>query len=59
MIQTIRGKNYNMRKIMELYDSGLTPAEIAHMLRINSVQSLRHAIEWQDREREGKERILK
>ena len=48
-----------MRKIIELYDSGLTPAEIAHRLRINSVQSLRHAIEWQDRERDGKERILK
>lgn len=59
MIQTIRGKNYNMRKIMELYDSGLTPAEIAHRLRINSVQSLRHAIERQNREREEKERILK
>lgn len=59
MIQTIRGQNYNMRKIMELYDSGLTPAEIAHRLRINSVQSLRHAIERQNREREEKERILK
>ena len=58
MIQTIRGKNYNMRKIMELYDSGLTPAEIAHRLRINSDQSLRHAIERQNREREEKERIL-
>ena len=59
MIQTIRGKNYNMRKIMELYDSGLTPPEIARRLRINSVQSLRHAIERQNREREEKERILK
>ena len=59
MIQTIRGKNYNMQKIMELYDSGLTPAEIAHRLRINSIQSLRHAIERQNREREEKERILK
>ena len=44
---------------MELYDSGLTPAEIAHRPRINSVQSLRHAIERRNREREEKERILK
>ena len=59
MIQPIKGKNYNTRKIVELYDLGLTPAEIAHRLRIDSVQSLRHAIERRNREREEKERIFK
>lgn len=53
-----RGKAYNITKIMALYDSGLKPADIASRMKIRSVQSLRHAIERQIRERDEKERIM-
>ena len=53
-----RGKSYNMQRVMELYESGMKPAEIANRLKINSVQSLRHAIERHKREKERTERII-
>ena len=53
-----RGKNYNMQRVMEFYESGMKPAEIANRLKINSVQSLRHAIERHKREKERTERII-
>ena len=42
---------------MQLFGSSM-PAEIASRLKINSVQSLRHAIERHKREKERTERII-
>ena len=58
MDRNVRGRNYNMQKVMELYESGLKPSEIAKRLKINSVQSLRHAIERHNREKERTEKII-
>ncbi|PYB67470.1 hypothetical protein DMB44_09055 [Thermoplasma sp. Kam2015] len=52
-----RGKSYDMKKIMELYDFGLKPAEIAAKMKIASVQSLRHAIERKINDRRIDEKI--
>lgn len=54
----VRGKIYNMQRVMELYESGMKPAEIANRLKINSVQSLRHAIEHHKREGENRKNHL-
>lgn len=51
-----RGKTYDMQKIMELYDSGLKPQEIAKRMKIASVQSLRHSIERVKRIRDERKR---
>ena len=32
MGRNVRGRNYDMRKVMELYKSGLKPSEIAKRL---------------------------
>ena len=58
MDRNVRGRNYNMQKVMEIYESGLKPSEIAKRLKINSVQSLRHAIERHNREKERTEKII-
>ena len=58
MDRNVRGRNYNMQRVMELYESGMKPTEIANRLKINSVQSLRHAIERHNREKERTERII-
>jgi uncharacterized protein YaiL (DUF2058 family) len=58
MGRNVRGRNYDMQKVMELYESGSKPSEIAKRLKINSVQSLRHAIERRIREKERTERII-
>ena len=47
-----------MQRVMELYEGGMKPTEIASRLKINSVQSLRHAIERHKREKERTERII-
>ncbi|MEM0135022.1 MAG: hypothetical protein QXU18_07340 [Thermoplasmatales archaeon] len=51
MANSRRGKTYDMKKVMELYDSGLKPQDIAKRLKIVSVQSLRHSIERVKRKR--------
>jgi hypothetical protein len=58
MDRNVRGRNYNMHKVMELYESGLKPSEIAKRLKIKSVQSLRHAIGRHNREKERTEKII-
>ena len=57
MDRNVRSRNYVIQKVMELYESELKPSEIAKGLKINSVQSLRHAIERHNREKERIERI--
>ena len=52
MDRNFRGMDYNMQKVMDLYESGLKPSDIAKRLKINSVQSLRHAIERHKTEKE-------
>ena len=47
-----------MQRLMELYESGMKPTEIANRLKINSVQSLRYAIERHKREKVRTERII-
>ena len=48
MIKGGRGSSYNIKKIMELYDFGMKSADIASIIKIQSIQSLRHAIERQN-----------
>ena len=52
MDRNFRGMDYNMQKVMDLYESGLKHSDIAKRLKINSVQSLRHAIERHKTEKE-------
>lgn len=60
MGRNVTGRNYDMQKVMKLYESGWKPSEIAKRLNINSVQSLGHAIERHNRERrKQKESFLK
>ena len=35
MGRNVRGRYYNIQKVMELYESGLKPSEIAKRLKIN------------------------
>lgn len=56
--RNVRGRNYDIQKVMELYESGLKPSEIAERLKINSVQSLRHTVERHKREKEITEGII-
>ena len=40
-----RGKQYDLQKMIDLYNKGYSYQEIADELQIESVQSVRHAIE--------------
>ena len=46
-----RGSNYDYERMIELYDSGRSYKEIANLMNIKSVQSVRHGIERTHRER--------
>ena len=50
-----RGPQYDMDKIIELYDSGKKIKGIAEELHISSLQSLRHAVERELRKRKVRE----
>ena len=54
--KNVRGKAYNMDKIMELFDQGYNYQQIAKKLHIKSLQSLRHSVEKEVRKRA--ERLL-
>ena len=41
----VRGKSYDMEKIMQLYKQGMSYKEIASKMNIRSLQSLRHSVE--------------
>ena len=45
MIEMGRGKQYDLQKMLDLYYKGYSYLEIADELQIESVQSVRHAIE--------------
>jgi len=49
--KNVRGKAYNMDKIMELFDQGYNYQQIAKKLHIKSLQSLRHSVEKEVRKR--------
>jgi len=49
--KNVRGKAYNMDKIMELFDQGYSYQQIAKKLHIKSLQSLRHSVEREVRKR--------
>ena len=49
--KNVRGKAYNMDKIMELFDRGYNYQQIAKRLHIKSLQSLRHSVEREVRKR--------
>jgi len=49
--KNVRGKAYNMDKIMELFDQGYNYQQIAKKLHIKSLQSLRHSVEKEVRRR--------
>ena len=49
--KNVRGKAYNIDKIMELFDRGYNYQQIAKKLHIKSLQSLRHSVEREVRKR--------
>jgi len=49
--KNVRGKAYNIDKIMELFDQGYNYQQIAKKLHIKSLQSLRHSVEREVRKR--------
>jgi len=49
--KNVRGKAYDMEKIMELFDQGYNYQQIAKKLHIKSLQSLRHSVEEEVRKR--------
>jgi len=54
--KNVRGKAYNMDRIMELFDEGYSYEQIAKKLHIKSLQNLRHSVEKEVRK--GVERSI-